>query len=181
MKKSNKIIIGLGSGRCGTQSLAKFLNIPHQGRVYSWQGDDKIDFDFLAENGGDVGSYYLRYINQIVNHFGSERVRFVCLRRNMKDTVDSFQKLIKDNKVDVFKQKFMPDIDEPNLSERQRLEIYYNLYYKTIIDFRVLGIKNIKIFDLDELNNPKNIKDFIGDWDYNEPQNIKGHCKIFSN
>jgi len=173
----SKIIIGLGTGRSGTQSLASLLNIPHQGRIYDWHGKDRIDFEFLEKNGGDVGNYYLNYVPQITEWFGVENVLFVCVFRDRKSTIDSFKNILKESGVNPFEKNFLPKITGKDSSEQ--IDKYYDQYYEISKSYEE-KFSNFKIFSLEELNSPTRIKWFIGPWKYNAPTEIKSYCKIFS-
>jgi hypothetical protein len=173
----SKIIIGLGTGRSGTQSLANLLNIPHQGRIYNWHGKDKIDFEFLEQYGGDVGNYYLNYVEEINERFGKENVFFVCVFRDRKSTTDSFKKILRESGVNPFAKKFLPKIAGKDLPEQ--IDNYYDDYYKISKSYEE-KLSNFKIFSLEELNSPTRIKWFVGPWKYNVPIEIKSYCQIFS-
>ncbi len=95
-----QVIIGLGSGRCGTRSLAYLLrqagvDARHErGPALSW----KFELNPLrhiqageeagAESWADVGFYYLPHVERIRSAY--PQAKFVCLRRNKSDTVRSF-------------------------------------------------------------------------------------------
>jgi len=100
------IVIGLGTGRCGTLSLARTLSaqaeasVTHEERpLLPWDAEDRgrivasriegmlarPDADRLT---GDVAFYYLNYVEEIIGQFSD--VRFVCLRRDREQTVESY-------------------------------------------------------------------------------------------
>ena len=105
-----KYIIGLGTGRCGTVSLAKLLNdcknvnVSHEFRE---RGDKhyRLSWDFQEEEAkrrienlkklegnlvGDVAHYYLNYIDYLNNNL--ENVKFILLYRDASEVVNSFMK-----------------------------------------------------------------------------------------
>ena len=99
-----KLVIGLGTGRCGTMTLAHLLNhqlgadVEHErnGSI-AWQGAfAKLaeSFDQLIASGsplvGDVAFYYLPYVEHILSRFPT--ARFVCLERDRDETVNSYLK-----------------------------------------------------------------------------------------
>ena len=104
----NKIyIIGLGTGRCGTKSLAKLLNdcqevnVSHEFRregynhYLSWYYKDKFFKkrydDLLTLEGkfiGDVASYYLNYIEEFKKKL--PKLKVIYLYRNISEVIDSF-------------------------------------------------------------------------------------------
>jgi hypothetical protein len=99
-----RIVIGLGSGRCGTKSLAHLLNLQERAHVeherhgpVPWHGAEALIADSLkellaldADLVGDVGFYYLPYVERILSRYPT--VRFVCLQRPKRATVASYMK-----------------------------------------------------------------------------------------
>lgn len=119
------IIIGLGTGRCGTQTFAKMFDLPHEKyESYSHKSD--------------VAPYYLESVENINKNSDA---RFVCLKRDKQETINSFV----DNKI----------------MTKEKAEKYYDNYYKTAEDFES-KLPNFKIFKTEELNNPKRIEEFLG-------------------
>lgn len=115
--QTNSIVIGLGTGRCGTVSLSKFLSaqahcaVTHEGGgpppakewVMPWEPDAQkmhrfIDtviaprFDHDVVISGDVASYYLPYVDALLRDFDQCDIKFVCLKRDRTETVKSFAK-----------------------------------------------------------------------------------------
>lgn len=102
------IIIGLGTGRCGTLSLSKLLSL--QGCVVThevkplprWDLSnldkimDRIRQYEINDNEycGDVCSGYLNYVEPIYEALGN-RVRFICLERDKKHNIESWVKKAK--------------------------------------------------------------------------------------
>lgn len=119
------IIIGLGTGRCGSQTLAKMFGFTHC----------KYNYHDLRS---DVCPHYIDYIDYINN---KTDVKFVCLKRDKKETIDSFVR--------------------NNLLSKEKASNYYDEYYR-IAEMFANKMTNFKIFDTEELNNPMDIEDFIG-------------------
>ena len=98
-----KLILGMGTGRCGTRSLAELLNqqpeteVTHeQPPLFPWipRSDQSIvarleRFERRNSGGftGDVASFYLPYVDQIVS--ARPDVRIVCL--SFSGMADSFK------------------------------------------------------------------------------------------
>ena len=103
-----QIIIGLGSGRCGTLSLAELLDqqdnatVTHECRpLLTWesQNRDRAARERLRritqDNStfvGDVGSFYLPYVDALMEQ--NDQIRFVCLKRPCEEVVRSFEKWV---------------------------------------------------------------------------------------
>ena len=111
MKK--QLIISIGTGRCGSVSLSKFLsaqesiNVLHEGRLDShnirrlikWEDDEIKLFkwlDFLLELDnqntyiGDTGMYFLPYIEKIIDKY--PEVKIIVMERDKNEVVKSYLK-----------------------------------------------------------------------------------------
>lgn len=107
-----RIVIGLGTGRCGTQTLAALIDAQPGGAVthewpgarVAWEGGEaEVDrmLDELerrltagATLVGEVGSYYLPYVAQIRARIPD--ARFIILKRERDATVESFLEKTRD-------------------------------------------------------------------------------------
>ena len=112
---SQRIVIGLGSGRCGTVSLSRFLDcqlgttVLHEGcQIYRGRRVRQLPrlpwavslpafstvLDSLAQApaaiAGDVASYYLPYMRNYLTESTSSRLRIIVLQRQREATVQSF-------------------------------------------------------------------------------------------
>ncbi len=104
MKRIVQVVFGLGSGRCGTQSLAAWLNtqegaiVTHESRgpAITWNSAegmiDQVLHEFYSSPQarliGDVASYYLPYVEHILA--AQPTARFICLKRDRGETIASF-------------------------------------------------------------------------------------------
>jgi len=100
-----KIIIGVGTGRCGTCSLANILDkqkncaVTHESNpLLFWEfSKEKINqklqslLDYKGKFVGDIASYYLPYVEYILKRYPSTKV--ICLKRPKQETVKSFMKI----------------------------------------------------------------------------------------
>lgn len=120
-----QVIIGLGTGRCGTQTFAKMFDIPHQ----MYEG---------FPEGSDVHPKHIGVVEEIDNQYNA---KFVCLKRNMEDTVDSL-------------------VINTSLNEDEAVA-FYNNYYE-MAEYYEERMDNFRIFDTQELNHPQNIENFLG-------------------
>lgn len=142
------IVIGLGTGRCGTMSLADLLNGQRQsvcfhelnpgcmswsesyGTVFSMLRDfkdilehgphDRLAVDLTGDNNrpaleklrslaaidtiGDVGFYYLPYVERILTDF--PEIKFPCLKRDKAATVQSYVKKMEGRRRSSFRYLF---------------------------------------------------------------------------
>jgi hypothetical protein len=100
-----RVILGIGTGRCGTHTLAQILSrqpdarVTHEERpLLPWSAEDggALIRERMARWGrtrieglvGDVASFYLPYVEEAL---GAEpEVRVVCLKRPREEVVQSF-------------------------------------------------------------------------------------------
>ena len=99
-------VIGIGTGRCGTQTLATYLglqkiNTRHESLILDWdfnrnQADDfinhlsnavTIDYPDVAE----VNFSLLNYIEYFLERF-DEELKIIVMKRNREDTIHSWMK-----------------------------------------------------------------------------------------
>jgi len=194
-----QLIIGLGSGRCGTTSLYRLLNlqknshIRHESKpMLTWEYDkEKIDNKLekiLSKNKryvGDVASYYLPYIEYIISKNPS--AKFIILKRSREEVVKSFIK--KTAKHDWNHWKINPRKNEINQwdsifpkynlnSKEEAIRKYWNRYYQKCEKLLKKYPENVKIFNMEDLNSKTKVKDIldfsgIKEKDQKVVQNIK--------
>ncbi len=99
-----RIILGMGSGRCGTRSLASLLDLQLGAKVtheehplLMWRSASKGKIERRLERMlrsreeavvGDVASFYLPYVEAAIEF--DPAIRIVCLRRPREETIQSF-------------------------------------------------------------------------------------------
>ena len=180
-----QLIIGLGTGRCGTVSLANLLDGQNDCRVFHeikpilpW----RMDNGFLAKRMnhlyeskqsfiGEVGSSYLPYVEQIIEWVPN--AKFVCLKRNQAKTVASFMRKTEGRnhwmKHDGQEWKkdewddFFPKFEINN--KKEALNAYWETYYKESERLAQKHPGQFKIFATEVLNNEKELVklfDFLG-------------------
>ena len=169
MSEKKPIIIGIGSGRCGTVSLSKLLDIPHEPRpLLPWIVSDRLfkkHLPILENEGGAVALYYLNYIDKLFDEFG-DRLRVVCLRRDPDEVAESFirktggKNYWRDN-INEWSDVF-PQIDT---TIWYAIFQYWEIYYNKCNELKEIYNDNFKIFGIDNLNSnigQKEIIDFCG-------------------
>jgi hypothetical protein len=213
------LIIGLGTGRCGTMSLANLINSQpssvcfHElnpscmswagsyGTVYSMLRDfegilgggqrDHLTVDRTSSNNahsierlttiekvtslGDLGFYYLPYVERILRDFPD--VRFPCLKRDREATVGSYIKkmtvgwkrssrdffrmrpqvrnhfMVHDGVRWVFDRKWdkcYPKFEAESLEDA--IGQYWDYYYQEATRLSEIDAR-VRIFDTDAMNN----------------------------
>lgn len=102
--KNKRIVIGLGTGRCGTDSFTRVLNEQkdvtafHENFFLQWKGDIVsavlLYNHLLASRGStivaDVAFYWINYAHDLIPLIPN--TKWVCLWRDREEVVDSFDK-----------------------------------------------------------------------------------------
>ena len=177
-----QLIIGLGSGRCGTVSLYRLLNlqrdsyIKHESKpMLTWiydkeKIDDKLE-KILGKNKryvGDVASYYLPYVEDILNK--NQFTKFIILKRTRDEVVKSFLRKTEKNKWNHWKEnskkkeanKWDSIFPKYNLdSKEEGIRRYWKEYYEKSENLLKKYPKNIKIFNIEDLNSRTKVKDIL--------------------
>lgn len=97
---AQRVIIGLGSGRCGTRSLAELLNlqpdsfVTHEALPMPWNRQPDVTSLMIGrllartENIiGDVGYYWINYVEDLLSI--RPEAKFICLKRDRQEVIDS--------------------------------------------------------------------------------------------
>ena len=100
-RRAKNMVFGLGTGRCGTSTLAALLDrqqgyrVTHESRLLPWQRTPQGTRHLLrriqsydAECVGDVAFYYLNYVEPVL--LETDRAKFICLRRDREETIQSY-------------------------------------------------------------------------------------------
>jgi len=170
MENKKPIIIGIGSGRCGTVSLSKLLDIPHEPwPLLPWIVSERLfkkHLPLIEAEGGAVALYYLNYIDKLFGKF-SDRLKIVCLQRVMDETIESFIRKTQG------KNYWRDNINEwsevfpyyKDLYIWEAIRKYWWNYYQKAEKWQEKLPDNFKIFDMERLNfeeGQKEIIDFCG-------------------
>lgn len=150
------LLLGLGTGRCGTLWLHDFLQqqvesgkITNEAVKFGWYYSEEIEiidepiFTWYHDKGkfvGDVGSYTLPHVESISKYF--DDVKLLVLKRNRKDTVDSWMRWVASRHnywvphtmgiwEDDGYDKVFPKFDLENHPKEIAIGSYYDVYYDT--------------------------------------------------
>lgn len=167
--EDRRLILGLGSGRCGTSSLSHLLNIQedteatheyHAKEPFELSNDSDTHhilfylLDILGRESkiiADVSHYWLRYINLILAFKGD--IRFICLKRDKDATIKSFLDRPVDDK--------NPMVDW----SKEKYDRYYNEYYMKVDYYLNKHPDIFGLFDIEDLNSregQRKMLDFLG-------------------
>ena len=186
MPQFPQLVIGLGTGRCGTQSLAVVLNYQNGARVtherygaIAWQGDEDrvatcVRLCAMAPGldlAGDVAFYYLPYVEQILGLVPS--AKFVCLKRDRKVTVNSYLTKTRHKnhwiqhpgtewRLDTWDRCYPK---YPVTDKAQALGMYWDEYYRRAADLEAAHPAAFRVYDIDILSTEEGqnaLFDFLG-------------------
>lgn len=171
----NNLILGLGTGRCGTVSLQRLLSIQentvatHEAMLLPWainQNEynnlvnhvNSFDAGCIAE----IGSWYLPYAMWLMKEF--DNTKCIILQRDRSEVINSFQ--IKTgnrnhwqthNGMPCRYDKCFPKFDDAK-SKGDAIGEYWDLYYKIC---EMLPQENCFWIDTNNLNNELKVKEML--------------------
>jgi len=174
-----KLIIGLGTGRCGTSSLSLLFNsqkdsyfthefIPH----LPWNFNAFTLLDRLEElkkfKGnyiGDVALYYLPYVRFILSV--EPKTKFICLERNREKVIKSFLSICKERDMwtnDPNRTVTPIEISFPKypISDKKlAIGMYWDEYFELAHQLEKEFPNNFKIFQIEKLNSKEGVKEIL--------------------
>jgi hypothetical protein len=178
-------VCGLGTGRCGTKSLAKLLSlqegwqVTHENEPHlSWSDEPDPGQSFRRAaypNYSDVAFYYLPHVNRLRELYPG--MRFVCMQRDCEATVASFVRKQPPG-IHWFSDsqqgwcRSFPAIDAPGIEEQARL--YWHLYYEWA---RQLEGDDFRIFPTTALGDPAGTLEILQFCGVTEPRNLPCHVR----
>ncbi|MDZ7725845.1 MAG: hypothetical protein U5R06_24220 [candidate division KSB1 bacterium] len=170
--KNKKVIIGLGTGRCGTQSLVGLLNqvpdthIDHERFPIqaTWLANTKYFERICAyleqreENiVGDVSFYNLPYVYLFMERY--KNIKFIGLRRDKEATLQSYDRKTTgrnhfsypntDHEHRLWDEKYPKFLDRDKYTA---MSDYYDLYYGQTAYLEKLFPHKVRVFDMEDLN-----------------------------
>lgn len=184
---NKQLVIGLGTGRCGTWSLAKFLgkqegaSIKHEASFLPWdyypRGHKSVVGELMRLDGGlvgDVGFYWLNYVCPTLDLVPD--AKFVCLKRPKSETVESWLRHAGDvnhwtklgcmewGVEDRFTNSsfYFPKFELP---KKEALEEYWELYYaiaESLVNIIPESFRVVELGDLNDEEGMDGILEFIG-------------------
>lgn len=169
-------LVGLGTGRCGTHSLAHLLSsqigvdcVHERPPSLSWRGEIDPGKQFRwarlspARIYADIGFYYLPYIEQLMREF--PQMRFLCLKRDKRETIASFLR-VQPASTNWFSDdpsfcrdgwhRCFPKYD--TASFEAAVSRYWEDYYEKA---HSLECERFRIFSTDALNHEKQIREIL--------------------
>ena len=162
-----RLIIGLGSGRCGTESFANLLNrqsnvsVTHEGCSLPWEFyQEAWDWNMRKLNSGkppwgkeivgDVGYYWVNYVERLLNL--RPDTKFICLKRDREAVMDSY--MVKSSGLNVHPaDDWFRMFPRYNLPAREAVGAMWDDYYKISEGWEGRYPESFKIMDMDEVLN----------------------------
>lgn len=175
-----RLIIGIGSGRCGTHSLAELLALQpgtssfHQPKPclpwytdFGWYGETRRFIDGQdAQTVGLVAWYYLNYLDLFIRDYDT---RVIVLRRERAATVASISRLTTefDNwssrppsaSITASYRTLFPQFDVEDKTEA--LGRYYDLYYRTSDAHAQRRPQLVHTWSTDDLNSAERVQELL--------------------
>ena len=203
---NKQLIISIGTGRCGSVSLSKFLSaqdnvsVLHEGRLdthkirklIKWENDEDNLFEWLEfllsldehKFVGDTGMYFLPYIEQIIDKY--PEVKIIVMERNKEEVVKSYIKKTKgrnhwfnhDGKEWEKDDKWDPCYPKYDVHNKEEaLENYWE-DYKNQTDNLILKFpEKIKKWTIQALNTTSGKNEILNFLNYNLDRNINQEFK----
>lgn len=176
------VILGIGTGRCGTVSLARLLDAQpgvictHEDQPYlpwhfNWENEADWEAFHIhvarfrqkqskAKMVGDVAFYWLPYLHEMLSSFPGLKV--ICLKRDRDETIASYMKKTRGRNHwmphDGSQWRLDPTWDPcyPKYPDAQTKEEaigrYWDDYYRTAERWAQHWPDQVRIFDMDVLN-----------------------------
>jgi hypothetical protein len=181
------VVLGIGTGRCGTTSLATLLNAQQGAKVTHERYDSRVpwgrggrrwlkhllhDIDCGTKLYGDVSFYWLPHIEFILEEISRNyNVKVIVLKRDKKDTVSSFiNKTISRNHWQIHEGEKYNHCHQgwdncfPKFcasGKREALEAYWKYYYGEVSRLSQKYEKNVRCFRMKSLNRKNGQKDIL--------------------
>lgn len=189
------ILIGLGTGRCGTHSLATLLKNQESTRIthefgdtpaVTWEVDEnilsKIIHSFTRIDNqsplftGDVGFYHLPYVDRYIEEW-KEDVKFIAIKRDANETIKSYHKWTEGrNHWQEHPNGSKPCVWDPCYpkydvkNKNQALQLYWEDYYDRIDEFMEKYPNQFYLMDMYDLNDKDKIKSMLEWCGYKNPK-----------
>jgi hypothetical protein len=179
-----RIVIGLGPGRCGTTSLAKLLGMQadtvstHECMLLPWKyNQNKLQGyvrKLLARDSlvaSDASLWVLRYVPQIIKMVPASR--FICLKRDNEEVYESFLNKVAnrnhwtDPKSEHWDDKYKydktyaPCYPKYNLVKEEALVQYIVDYYGISYLYQHKFPSHFRVFDMAKLNDFEGVSEML--------------------
>ena len=173
---NKKIIIGYGTGRCGTKSLASFLNqqegfnVTHEKVALGWYQaftDTEIAVrDFVSRDSqviGDVGFYWINYLDLILRKYPNAKA--INIFRDEEEVVESFWSYKKPDEVNQVFEKWCSYPYDSSESTKDAIAFTikrYRFLENEVLKHYPASIYRLRMGDLNNKNKLEDLLDWVG-------------------
>lgn len=177
-----RLVIGCGTGRCGTVSLSKIFHqqkdvvATHENCLMPWTPNWTLceqqyrslkNREPFAKLSVDVAFYWLPYVEQLIQL--DHAVKFICLKRDKDQTVKSYLQKTKNR---ALWQSNVPEKMKKNIwydcypsfeteNKQESIELYWELYYKTARLLETKYPQRFRIVKTEALNDRAQVIDIL--------------------
>ena len=176
------LVCGLGTGRCGTKSLAELLRrngfdaVHERKPALAWEDEPNPFRHFRKRNSAwfaDVGFYYLPHVRRLMEYFGE--MRFVCLKRDRRETIESFVRR-RPEETHWFADDGQPDgwdrsFPTYNCEFAAAVGRYWDDYYR---EAESLQCHRFRVYQMENLNCPRCVEDLLRFVGVDDPNVVTG-------
>lgn len=174
-----KIVIGLGSGRCGTMSLWGLLDlqvnsyVTHEALPMPWNRNPDVYEEMFsrlfsrdADIIGDSGYYWINYVEDLLQP--KPDTRFICLKRNRDEVIKSMWNHSRGLNTHPTDDWFMmyPRYDT---DRKSAVGLMWDEYYELAERWQDKYPDYFRIFDMDLLNTERGQEEILSFADIENP------------
>lgn len=167
----SKIVIGLGSGRCGTKSLQHLLDsqpdtiVTHENLPIPWDNEPDVAGEMIsrllarkATTVGDVGYYWLNHVERLMKV--APHAKFICLKRDRQEVIESMWDFTRGLNVHPTDEWFRmyPRYDT---DRKTAIGLMWDDYYSLAEGLQSKHPEHFRIFDIDSLNTEKGQREIL--------------------
>jgi hypothetical protein len=202
---TKKLIIGLGTGRCGSLSLCYFLNaqpgikIFHEGTInyqhhpLMWDDDHKELLSWLNylekvsdshQYFGDIGMYFLPYVSFLIDQYPD--IKFICIKRGREAVIQSYLRWTKkynhwyNHDGRIWKNNLSLDAAFPKFNEPDKAKaigLYWDMYYEEIERLIKKYPQQISCFPIECFNYINGRNEILDFLEYQGQRSLEGDYK----
>ena len=193
-----KVILGVGTGRCGTMSLSNLLNLQKNSNfTHELDQKDRLPWEINLDKFnhylesiitreksfvGDVSFYLLPYVHFVLEKFPDSKI--IILQRDKEQTVSSYLKKVPKRNHWMPHRGFHWFLD-PNWdpcypkfqakTKKEAIAMYYDLYYETCKNLITQKPNNLFWIKTEDLNNEQRCLEMLEFCGFEEPIWEKSH------
>ena len=122
------MIVVLGTGRCGTSTISKLLDLPHEIKPVLTHDSEPLEvrlrYQLMKQTGGDVGFFYINVIDRLLEI--DPTIKVVILQRDRDSFIESLHNHLTLTNTKLWHEAF----PRRNFDTKKDLGDYYDWYYR---------------------------------------------------